>query len=178
MTRPHPAPPFRLALALLLATALPAAAQGGATAHTLTADGAPPPPATLADAAWLVGAWEGEGLGGWNEEVWSAPAGGAMMGVFRHVKDGAVVFYEFMTLVETDGSLELRIKHFHPDMRGWEEKDDMVRFPLVRADAGTLWFDGLTLRRNDDDTMDAWVAFGSGGEGAFHYRRVQGGGGG
>ena len=174
MRRPRASSPTRVALALLLTTALPAAAQRAGTTNTLTADGAPPPAATLADVAWLAGAWEGEGLGGWNEEVWSPAAGGAMVGHFRHVKDGAVGFYELMTIVETDGSLELRIKHFHPDMRGWEERDDMVRFPLVRLDASTVWFDGLTYRRNDDGTLDVWVAFGAGEEGAFRYRRAGG----
>lgn len=168
---------FAALLAAVLATAAPAAAQRANTENTVAATGGMVrPAATLADASWLEGRWAGEGLGGWNEEWWSAPAGGSIMGVYRHVKEGAVVFYEIMSLVETEGTLELRLKHFHGDLRGWEEKDDVVRFPLVRVDENTLWFDGMTLRRDGPDTMQAWVAVSGGGEGlrevSFTYRRV------
>src|SRR5687768_8740792 len=78
----------------------------------------PSPPATLQDMAWFTGRWTGNGLGGETEESWSAPAGGAMMGMFRLVKDGKVVFYEFLTLVEREGSLVLKLKHFNPDLTG------------------------------------------------------------
>jgi hypothetical protein len=122
------------------------------------------PRATLKDAAWLEGAWLGEGLGGEAEEVWSGARGGAMVGHFRSVSspaDGSVVrFYELMTIVESNGSLVLRLKHFNPDLSGWEEKDRTVDFPLVALGSEgdqALYFAGLTYRRHGDGIV-AWVA--------------------
>src|SRR5436190_19333601 len=72
----------------------------------------PSPPATLASVAWLQGHWEGEGLGGVSEELWSPAAGGVMMGMYRLLKDGKPTFYEFLMLVEENGTFAMKLKHF------------------------------------------------------------------
>ena len=98
-----------------------------------------------------------------------------MLGVFRLVREGSPQFYELVTLVEEEGSLALRLKHFEPDLVGWEAKQESVRFPLVRREEETLWFDGLTIRRIGDDRMRIWVALESEGEvreALFEYRRA------
>src|SRR5690349_21407763 len=101
---------------IILASALPAAAQQTSplerhTPNTFkeSAD-TKSPPATLEDMRWFVGTWTGTGLGGSTDETWSAPVAGAMLGTFRLVKEGKPVFYEFLTLVEHEGSLLLRLK--------------------------------------------------------------------
>ncbi|MEJ2540716.1 MAG: DUF6265 family protein [Gemmatimonadota bacterium] len=167
---------FRAAFLVWLAAAAPAAAQTALTEHTLAAEpGAGPPTATLADAAWIQGHWVGEALGGEAEEVWLPAAGGQMPGMFRLVSDGEVAFYEIFTLVESGGTLVLRLKHFDPVLAGWEERDETVVFPLVDHDATTLWFDGLTMERLGPDAMTVWVAMedpdGGVTEGEFAYRR-------
>ena len=97
----------------------------GPTPNTLRlVEGAPRPGARVTEFSWLTGAWVGEGLGGEVEEVWSAPVGGSMVGHFRLVRDGQPVFYELLTLIEVDGSVEMRLKHMNPDMTGWEEKNE------------------------------------------------------
>lgn len=154
-----------------------ASAQTALTEHTVTLDDASAPPtASLDSVAWLAGRWVGSGLGATAEEIWLPPAGGAMPGVFRLVRDGAVELYELVTLVEEEGSLTLRLKHFDADLVGWEEKGESVSFPLVHRDQSTLWFDGLTIRRDGPDHMRIWVALGSGGsevrEELFEYRRA------
>lgn len=160
-----------------LVAAVPASAQSPFTEHTLRADdGAPRPHATLASVAWLPGHWTGEGLGALAEESWLPAAGGAMAGVFRLVDGDAVRFYELVTLVEEAGSLVMRLKHFHPDLVGWEEREATVDFPLVRLRADTLWFDGLTMARGArGDAMKIWVALEQAGgvtsEALFTYRR-------
>ena len=98
-------------------------------------EGAPRLAARVTDFAWLVGTWQGEGLGGAMDEVWSEPAGGSMVGYFRLVRNEKPVFYEIMTLLESEGSVEMRLKHVNPDLTGWEEKADFVSFRLVRHDA-------------------------------------------
>jgi hypothetical protein len=134
----------------------------GSTPNTLRlADGAPRPPARVADLTWLTGRWIGEGLGGQAEETWSEPAGNAMVGYFRLVRDGKPVFYELMTLLEAEGSVELRLKHVNPDMTGWEEKNDYVTFELVKRDGTTAHFSGLTFRR-EGDALEIFLALRSG----------------
>lgn len=103
--------------------------------------------ATIADAAWLAGSWRGTGLGGFSEETWSQPEGGIMVGTYRLAKDGKPVFYEMMWLLETEGTLILRLKHFGPELVGWEEKDKSVDFKFVKKDGKRLYFSGLTFER-------------------------------
>jgi len=126
--------------------------------------------ATIADLAWLAGTWRGAGLGGINEELWSAPAGGTMMGMYRLLKDDRVVFYEFLTLSETGRSLLLSLRHFHADLRGWEERDDSVRMPFIKAEAGRYYFEGLTLEPRPG-TLTIYLVIESKGEVIFRYQR-------
>jgi len=153
-------------------------AQEKLTEHTFSrAPGAPGPAAQVEDMAWLAGHWMGEALGGTAEEIWSAPRGDAMMGMFRLVKDGETVFYELMTILAEDGSLVLRLKHFNADLTGWEEKDDTVDFPLVAVVDGAFRFDGLSFHPEGDDRVIVYLAM-HGKEGAveevhFTYTRVE-----
>lgn len=161
-----------LVLVLSLLVPLPLVAQK----NTLDgAEAAARPKATLADAAWLVGDWRGTGLGAEVQDIWSVPMGGAMLGASRVVRDGKVIFYEILTIAEENGSLLLRLKHFNPDLKGWEEKDETRDFPLVRVTPDALWFDGMTFRRLGDDEIQVWVAIGAKDgtvrEEEFRYRR-------
>jgi Domain of unknown function (DUF6265) len=116
------------------------------------------PPATLEDMRWFAGHWTGSGLGGFTEETWTAPAAGAMLGTFRLIKEGKPVFYEFLTLVEHEGSLLLRLKHFNPDLTGWEEKGDAITFRLLKVGPDEVAFAGLTMRREGDDKLRIFLA--------------------
>lgn len=171
-----------ITITLLLASARMLAAQApvsasGSTPNTLRlADGAAAAPARVADLAWLAGRWTGEGLGGRIDEAWSEPDSGSMVGYFRLLKDGKPVFYEILTLLEVDGTVELRLKHVNPDMTGWEEKGAFVTFKLVKHDATGAYFSGLTFRRVTPDLMEGYLALrnradGSVTEEKFIYRR-------
>jgi hypothetical protein len=117
----------------------------------------PSPPATLADTAWLEGRWVGEGLGGVSEEIWSPARGGTMMGMYRLLKDGKPVFYEFLMLVEENGTLAMKLKHFNPDFMGWEEKAGFVTFKLVAVEPRAAHFDGLSFFREGDDALNIYL---------------------
>lgn len=139
----------------------PAAAQAGPTPNTL-ATSAVPFKATLKDVQWLVGRWTGTGTGGTSEEVWAEAAGGAMMGMYRLVSNGKVALYELMNLVEENGTLVLKVKHFNGDMTAWEEKERFVSFPLVKLTPTEASFAGLTFRRVGSDRMHIFLAMRTG----------------
>ena len=148
-----------LSLALLLCPATTLLAQEKLTEHTLQlADGATGPPAKVTDFAWLEGHWEAEALGGTANEIWSAPAGGTMVGMFRLIKDGEAAFYEIFTLTQEGSTVLIRLKHFNSDLTGWEEKDETVDFPLVAFDKDQAWFDGLTYLRRGPDEIQVYLA--------------------
>jgi hypothetical protein len=141
------------------------------------APGAKSPQATLADMAWLAGHWVGPAFGGEAEEIWSPPKAGAMMGMYRLMRDGKPVFYELLTLVEESGSLILRLKHFNPDLTGWEEKLQTIDFRLVGRAEGIVQFDGMSFHRDGDDRMTVYLAIegkdSAVHEEAFSYARVR-----
>ena len=139
-----------------------------------------PPPATLSAVAWLEGAGLGDGLGGVSEEVWSAPRGGVMMGMYRSLRDGKPVFYEFLQLVEAEGTISLRLKHFNPDFSGWEEKTGFVTFKLVSVEEGAVHFDGLSFIKDGRDGLRIYLLLkdsktGTVREEPFRLKRVQSG---
>ena len=110
-------------------------------------------PASVDDMAWLAGRWTGTGLGGRCEEVWSPPDAGVMLGTFRLIRDGKPVFYEFLTVSVVEDRLVMRLKHFNPDMTGWETPEKFVEFKHVRTAGNTVEFEGLKFRRDDDDHL-------------------------
>jgi hypothetical protein len=137
----------------------PAAAQERQTPNTLKLDRkAKQAKAKVADLAWLAGHWIGEGLGGTTEEVWAPPLGNSMMGMYRLVKNGKVVFSELLFLVEKDDSVVLRLKHFDADFKGWEAKEVALSFPLVKLGPKEAYFSGITLRKRADGSLQAFVA--------------------
>lgn len=122
------------------------------TEHTLQLDAAANRPAvSIEDLHWLTGRWLGEGWGSTLEENWNPPMGGAMLATFRMIKDDQVQFSELCAIEQEAHSLIYRVKHFNPGMKGWEEKDEHVAFPLVKLSQHTAYFDGLTIIREGNN---------------------------
>lgn len=100
-----------------------------------------------------------------------------MMGTYRVLKDEGVAFYELITISEEDGTLILRLKHFHSDLTGWEERDEVVTFPLVKLGPTDAYLDGMTFRRSGEDKLEVFVRRRSDEGGpsvlAFPYDRVR-----
>lgn len=119
----------------------------GTTAHTMSSESAPKPSGTVDDLDFMVGRWTGQAFGGDVEECWNPVMGGQMLGTFRLVNEDGPVFSEHMLLTEVEGAVVLRLKHFNPDLTGWEEKDGFVDFELLSVEDQTAWFDGLTIIR-------------------------------
>ena len=155
----------------------PAFPQDRLTEHTVKlSPGKKSSPATITDMAWLSGHWTGNALGGVSEEIWSEPRNGVMMGMYRLVRDGKPVFYEFLTLLEEQGSLMIRLKHFNPDLTGWEEKNKTVDFAFVQKTDGVMHFDGMAFRPEGSSSLTVFLAIrqkdGSVREETFRYTRV------
>ena len=144
--------------------------------HTLfLQDKQPSPSATINDAAWIAGYWRGEAWGGTTEEIWSKPLGGSMMASFKFVNDGQVQFYELLTIKEHEQTLILKLKHFNPNLHGWEEKDESVDFRLVKQTPNKLYFEGYTFERIKPDEMNVYVVIDNNGkkkETQFHFTRL------
>ena len=151
-------------------------AQDQLTEHTLKLNqGTKGVPAKIEDLAWIAGHWAGEGLGGWCEEIWSEPKAGAMMGMFRHIRESKATFYEFVMIAPHDSGLVMRVKHFNPDFTGWEEKDKSIDFPLIKVAHQTAYFDGLTYQKVGENELLIYLAFkqkdGGFREEKFHYKK-------
>jgi hypothetical protein len=145
--------------------------------NTLTLDGAESPKATLNDVAWIAGHWKGEAFGGITEEIWTPPLGNSMMGAFKLLENGTVSFYEIETISEENGTLILRLKHFHSNLKGWEEKDETIDFPLVKIEKDKVYFEGMTFERISANEMNIYVVIGedetTGDEYKFNYKLVE-----
>lgn len=56
--------------------------------------------------AWLAGCWEGTlSNGATYEEAWLTPRGGTLIGMARMVRDDQTQSFEFMRIVDDDGTL-------------------------------------------------------------------------
>jgi len=113
--------------------------------------------ATIDDMTWLTGRWSGTRQADLIEEQWSAPAGGAMMGMFRALTDGAPRFYELITLDTHGTGLVCRFKHFGPTLDRWESRPltlDLVELNSQRAvflmRGARRW---MTYRRDGTDRI-------------------------
>jgi hypothetical protein len=163
----------------VLALARPALAQDRLTEHTRKLNpGKSSPPIAIAEMSWLEGHWTGPALGGLSEEIWSPARNSGMMGMYRLIKDGKPIFYEFFTLAEENGSLIIRLKHFNPNMEGWEEKDKTVDFPFVAKDSGIYHFDGMAFKPEGKNAITIYLAIhnkkdGNVREETFRYTRVK-----
>ncbi|MEX0899504.1 MAG: DUF6265 family protein [Gammaproteobacteria bacterium] len=115
-------------------------------------------PADLGSMEWLACSWRGTGLDADAQLTFAPPLGGSMMGMFKSADEERVIFYELIVIGEFDGEMAVRLKHFRPDMTGWEMHDRWMEFKLLDAVHGRLaQFDGLSFRLEDDGSMRATV---------------------
>lgn len=141
-------------LAATFVLAAPAAAQ-----NTRSLDGGISPPASIDQLSWLAGSWVGTGMGAEVTETYSAPFGGRITGHFAMADGkGGVAFTEIVDYVPLGASLACRVRHFNPDMSGWEDQTGKpVVFPLVAIEKDRWFFDGMTIERTGPDTITTWV---------------------
>ena len=104
----------------------------------------------VAELDWISGYWKGTGLGGEVDELWLPQMDNSMIGVFRYAREGKIIFSEYMHIIEEEGLLYLKIKHFGRDLSGWEEKEEWTTFNFIKSEGQTAYFNGLTFHRKND----------------------------
>lgn len=145
---------MRTLTAIILGLAAPLAAQ-----NTRSSNGDASPAASIDSLAWLAGSWVGTGMGSDVTETYSAPLGGRITGHFAMADGkGGIAFTELVDYVPVGRSIAYRVRHFDPDMTGWEDSTRKpVMFPLVAVEKNRWFFDGMTVERMAADAMTMWV---------------------
>lgn len=87
----------------------------------------------IADLEFMAGNWKTTSDWGDMDEFWSNPLGNCMMCTFRCVKNGKIVFYEFIVIEQTenDSVPVLKLRHFNPGSIGWEDKESPYLYPVT-----------------------------------------------
>ena len=129
-----------------------------------------PAKASIADVAWIAGAWTGSAGPVSLEERWTAPAGGAMLAVSRTLKDSRMVAFEFLRIVERNGTL---LYIAQPNGRPPTE------FTLTAFDAQSATFENpahdfpkkVRYAKRADGGLDATVSGDGGKAETFEFKR-------
>ena len=129
---------------------------------------------TLADIAWISGAWQTTGGRRQVEEHWMQVAGASMLGMSRTVAGEKTVEFEYLRIEQrADGIYYVA----HPKARC-----PGTDFKLTRASATEAVFENpqhdfpkrIIYRKTGDDSLTATI---DGGEGtkamSFSYRRIK-----
>ena len=95
----------------------------------------------LAALSWLAGHWVTKRFDDQLEEIWSAPKGDSMMGMFRWIKGGKASIYELCTITVEDDDLIFRIRHFHgPKLDAWEDKEAALTLKATNLEPNVVAF--------------------------------------
>jgi hypothetical protein len=129
--------------------------------------------------AWIAGHWVDDSEGNLSEEIWAAPAGDSMMGMWRYVAGGKVRIHELLTITDEGGGPVFRLRHFDPRLVAREEKDKPLVLKLVALKDGEAAFEGpgqptgtvrLTYRRTSPDALSVTLDK-EGSSQVFGFRR-------
>jgi pimeloyl-ACP methyl ester carboxylesterase len=128
-----------------------------------------PAAARLVDLAWMAGDWRLQDDTSLSQEVWTAPHGDSMQGMWRDVRFGRTAVFEGLAVVREPQAPVLFLRHFRRDFVAWEEKDAPLRLPLVRWSPGEAVFEGtgsdgavlrITYRRAGEDALESTMEHG------------------
>ena len=150
-----------------------------APAPSPAAPPAAPVRAVLADVAWIAGHWVDDSGGNLSEEVWVAPSGDSMIGMWRYVASGKLRISEALSILQDGTGLAFRLRHFDPRMVAREEKDDPLVLRLISRGDREAVFEGpgkptgtvrLTYRQPAPDSLRVTLDK-EGSSQAFEFRR-------
>ena len=96
--------------------------------------------ASVNDLGFMSGTWVVSHEWGDMEEFWGPPMGNCMVSSYRCVKDGKVVFYEFVVIEQSGDIPVMKLRHFNPGSIGWEEKNTPLDYPLIALEKNKAVF--------------------------------------
>jgi hypothetical protein len=148
-----------VALVVALALSVSASAQPAASASQ-----SPAAATSLKDIEFVAGHWTGGDGADLSEEVWTAPSGDSMLGMWRYVSQGKVRIAELLSITAESDGVWLRLRHFDPRVVAREEKDRPLALKLVKVASAEARFEGpavtgsgqvaLTYRRSGPDALE------------------------
>jgi hypothetical protein len=97
--------------------------------------------ARISDLSFMAGRWFVHHEWGDMEENWAEPMGDNMVCSYRCVKNGKIVFYEFIVVEQSDSVPVMKLRHFSPGNVAWEEKDKPYHYPLVQLSSSHAVFE-------------------------------------
>jgi hypothetical protein len=108
--------------------------------------------------AFLEGTWRGRVEGSLVEEIWSAPQGSSVMGVFRWCRpDGTPAMFEILAITregEGDGAaVRLRLRHYSPTLVAKEAADRPLTLVLRESTASSALFVAEADRGGDLESI-------------------------
>jgi hypothetical protein len=136
-----------------------------------TAQSPQPVRGSISQLTWLAGSWAGGGAAVSIEERWTPAAGGAMLAVSRTIKGDRMIAFEFLRIVERDGTL---IYIAQPDGRPPTE----FRLSAITADSATFENKAhdfpkvIAYAKKPEGTLEARVSDGSQKGETFRFRRA------
>jgi hypothetical protein len=134
------------------------------------------PKANIDEVAWIAGHWKAENFGFTNEEIWTAPLGGSMMGIHRSDHENYKSYYEIRQITQEDETLIFRLKPFFSDLTSFKEKEYTRNFELVKIEKDVVYFDSLTIRQVSKDRINLLMLVKDAGEiykMKYKYHRVK-----
>jgi len=117
--------------------------------------------------AWMTGLWVQQQNDTVTEVMWSPPRGNTMVGTYRKLKDGEVLYYEILTMRADPEGIEYRFDLY--DSRDDFAAPVITRFRLAELTKTKAQFIGrfsgtdrdaeLTIEISSDGRMLGWSAF-------------------
>jgi hypothetical protein len=107
---------------------------------------------------WMSGAWLEDTAQRRCEEIWSTVDAHNLMGMFRWISFDDVSFYEFMVIKVTDAGAELHVKHFHPTLVAWEEKERFQAFILTEIEDNRAVFAAIQ-DPDESEVTGGWLTY-------------------
>jgi len=137
--------------------------------------------ANINDLAFMAGKWVVAHEWGDMEEYWGEPLGNDMISSYRCVKNGKILFYEFVVIEQTDSVPVMILRHFKPGNIAREDQEHPYHYPLVGLDKNKAVFKSvdstvkltyeLISENKLDVTLEEKNKEGKTETTAFHYTR-------
>ncbi len=102
---------------------------------------------SVAQLGWLAQSWQSQQTdGGLGQQVWLAPGGGSMLGVFRLTRRGKLEFAELLTIGPGKDGLTLTIRRLGRTLEPLEGKRSVTSFRATQITADKAVFESGTAQ--------------------------------